>query len=252
MKNTYNSDTYFRNGEFMKKQICSLLLGMFLFVNGGISIAADNCIQTEHLKQNKEVSKKSPTDIVITTPNLSTIIEYNVIELEYAQDFSSKTAKVGDRVGFLLNSGLQTREGTMVVPCGSRVEAEVISVKKPKSFNRSGKVVLCFDTIVMPNGCKLPLKAKVYAKKQELSRGKLNAMGKGLGGVLGTAAVATGAGCGIGVAAGAVVVGGLAIGLPVGVAVGAIGFLCTPGLHYKAKPGDKLYIQLTDNLELQN
>ena len=78
----------------MKKQICSLLLGMFLFVNGGISIAADNCIQTEHLKQNKEVSKKSPTDIVITTPNLSTIIEYNVIELEYAQDFSSRTAKV--------------------------------------------------------------------------------------------------------------------------------------------------------------
>lgn len=236
----------------MKKQICSLLLGVFLFINGGVSMAASNCIQTEHLKQSKELAKKSPTDIVITTPQLNTIIEYNVIEVEFAQDFSTKTAKVGDRVGFLLNCGLQTREGTVVVPAGSRIEAEVLSIKKPKSFNRSGKVILCFDTIVLPNGCKLPLKAKVYSKKQELSRGKLNAFGKGLGGVLGTAAVATGAGCGIGVAASAVVVGGLAIGLPVGVAVGALGFLCTPGLHYKAKPGEKLYIQLTDNLQLQN
>ncbi len=239
----------------MKKQICALLLGTFLFTNtGGYAIAAstyDKSIQTEHLEQTKEVQKKSPTNIVVTTPTLDTVIEYNVMEISYAENFSTKNAKVGDRVGFLLNKGLKTQEGTQVLPDGSQIEAEVISVTKPKSFNRSGKVILCFDTVVLPDGKKIPLNAKLYAKKQQLSRGKLNALGKGLGTTLGVGAVGVGAGCGIGVAAGAVIVGGFAIGLPVGIAVGALAGLCTPGLHYKAKPGDTLLIQLTENLEVQ-
>lgn len=240
----------------MKKSICTFLLGTFLFTNfGGFSYAEvskpANCVQTEHLEQTKEVAKKSPTDIVVKTPTLNTIIEYNVIEISYAENFTTKTAKVGDRVGFLLNCGLNTKEGSKVLPDGTQIEAEVISVTKPKSFNRSGKVVLCFDTIVLPDGRRFPLNAKLYAKKQQLSRGKLNALGKGLGTTLGAGAIATGAGCGIGAAASAVIVGGFAIGLPVGIAVGALAGLCTPGLHYKAKPGDTLLIQLTENLNIK-
>lgn len=151
----------------------------------------------------------------------------------------------------MLNNGLCTKEGSKILPDGSRIEAEVLCVTKPKSFNRSGKVVLCFDTVILPDGRRIPLNAKLYAKKQQLSRGKLNALGKGLGTTLGTGAIATGAGCGIGAAASAVIVGGFAIGLPVGIAIGAIAGLCTPGLHYKAKPGDTLLIQLTDNLDIR-
>ena len=205
----------------------------------------------EHLKSNKEVSKKSPTNVVITSATLNSIIEYNVLEIEFAENLSTKDAKVGDRVGFLIQGGLQTQEGSSLLPDGSQIEAEIVNIEKPKSFNRSGKVTLCFDTVVLPDGRKIPLKAKLYSKKEFLSRGKLNALGKGLGTTLGTGAIATGAGCGIGAAAGAVIVGGFAIGLPVGIAVGALAGLCTPGLHYKAKPGDKILIQLTDNLDIQ-
>ena len=215
------------------------------------AVADQVTLRTEHLKQNKEVSKKSPTDIVVKSPTLNTIIEYNVLEISYAENFTTKTAKVGDRVGFLIEGGLETTEGSRILPDGSQIEAEVISVTKPQSFNRSGKVVLCFDTVILPDGRRIPLNAKVYSKKQYLSRGKLNALGKGLGTTLGAGAIATGAGCGIGAAASAVIVGGFAIGLPVGIAVGALAGLCTPGLHYKAKPGDKLLIQLTDNLDIK-
>ncbi len=239
----------------MKKTICKLMTVIILLSNiGGAAIAnvQTNAVCTEHLKQPEEVAKKSPTNIVVKTPRLNTVIEYNVLEISFAENFSTKTAQVGDRVGFLLNDGLCTEEGSRILPDGSQIEAEVISVTKPKSFNRSGKVVLCFDTVVLPDGKRIPLNAKLYAKKQQLSRGKLNALGKGLGGTLGAGAVATGAGCGIGAAASAVIVGGFAIGLPVGIAVGALSCLCTPGLHYKAKPGDKLLIQLTDNLDINS
>lgn len=124
---------------------------------------------------------------------------------------------------------------------------EIVGIQLPKSFNRSGKATLKFNYIETPDGQRLPLKAKLYGK-DFLSRGKLNALGKGLGTTLGASAIGIGAGCGIGVAASAVIIGGFAIGLPVGFAIGAIAGLVTPGLHYKAKAGDKLLIQLTDDL----
>lgn len=231
------------------KKILSLLL-LFTAMTDCCALAQTKTVYTEHLKTNKKIEKKAPTNIVLTSPVLNTVIEYNVLEIEFAENFSTKTAKVGDKVGFLIKGGLQTQEGTCLLPDGSQIEAEVVNIEKPKSFNRSGKVTLCFDKVVLPDGRKIDLGAKLYSKKNYLSRGKLNALGKGMGTTLGTAAVATGAGCGIGAAAGAVIIGGFAIGLPVGIAVGALAGLCTPGLHYKAKPGDTVLIQLTDNLDI--
>ena len=232
----------------MKKKIAALLV---LFISALNTCAmAETTFYTEHLKVPEEVAKKSPTNVVLTSNVLNTVIEYNVLQIEFAEDFSTKNAKVGDRVGFLISGGLKTKEGTSILPDGSTIEAEVVNIEKPKSFNRSGKVTLCFDTVVLPTGQRIPLEAKLYSKKEFLSRGKLNALGKGLGTTLGAGAIATGAGCGIGVAAGAVIVGGFAIGLPVGIAVGALAGLCTPGLHYKAKAGDKILIQLKDNLSV--
>ena len=229
----------------MKKLICLLLTATFLSTNFGFAAYLNQ--KSEHLSQSEKVEKKSPTNLVKTTPAYATVLEYNVIEVTFAQDFSTKNAQVGDEIGFLLNSGLRTKEGTMILPEGSSLIGQVIGIEMPKSFNRSGKVTLKFDYIETPDGQRIPLKAKLF-KKDFLSRGKLNALGKGLGTTLGTTAVGVGAGCGIGVAASAVVVGGLAIGLPVGLAVGAIAGFVTPGLHYKAKAGDKLMIQLTDDL----
>ncbi len=244
----------------MKKIIASFLVYTFIFANLNCIVSAKTSVvlpnssplKTEHLMQSEKVKKKAPTDIVVTTPNFSRVLEYNIIEVAFAENFSTKTAKVGDDVPFLLNEDLKTTQGTVVLPAGSVINAKVATVIKPKSFNRSGKVYLVFKEITLPNGSKSVFEAKVFNRKNEmLSRGKANALGKGLGTTLGSMGVATGAGCGIGVAAGAVVVGGLAIGMPIGFAVGVLAGFATPGLHYKAKAGDKLLIQLTDNLDIQ-
>ena len=108
-----------------------------------------------------------------------------------------------------------------------------------------------FKYVELPDGTQIPVNAKLFSKKDFLYRGKLNAIGKGFGSTFGGMAIGTAAGCGIGIAAGAVIVGGFAIGMPVGFAVGGAIGLMTPGLHYKAKVGDKVNIQLLDNLNIQ-
>ena len=228
----------------MKKFLALLLLVAFSSMNYGLAYSGQ---ETEHVPQSKKVAKKAPTNLAKTTSDSVTVLGYNVIEATFAQDFSTKTAQVGDKITFLLNDGLKTVEGTTIFPQGTTLTGEVIGITKPKSFNRSGKVNIRFDYFKTPDGTEYQVNAKLF-DKDFLSRGKLNALGKGLGSTLGASAVGIGAGCGIGVAAGAVIIGGFAIGLPVGFAVGALAGLVTPGLHYKAKAGDKIQIQLTDNL----
>ncbi len=232
----------------MKKAIALLLLSTLLSMNYGFAMTSE--LRQEHLEQSKKVEKKSPTNLVTYTSGQAVIREYNIIEVTFGEDFSSKTAKVGDKIGFLLNNGLTTLEGNTILPEGTVLTGEVTNIELPKSFNRSGKVTIVFKEFETPDGQIIPLDAKLFGNKDFLSRGKLNALGKGLGSTLGASAVGIGAGCGIGAAASAVIVGGFAIGLPVGFAVGAVAGLVTPGLHYKAKAGDKLLIQLTDDLAI--
>jgi len=205
-------------------------------------------VKVEHLLLSQKLSKKAPINAVNVSDEEIQILPYNTLELTFAQAFNSKYAAVGEEIVFLLNDGLRTLEGTEILPKGTKIVAEICNIEKPKAFNRSGKIYLDFKYIECPSGEQQDLSAKIFDKKDFLSRGKLNALGKGLGSTLGGMAIGTGAGCGIGVAAGAVIVGGFAIGMPVGFAVGAAAGLLTPGLYYKAKAGDKVYIQLTDNL----
>ena len=215
-----------------------------------IAFAADS-VKTEHLKLPKKLAKKSPTTIVNTSDVLVSVLEYNTMQLTFAEDFTSKTAKVGDEIPFLLEQGAYTNEGTEILPPSSKVIAKISGIDRPKSFNRSGKVYLDFKYVELPDGTQIPLEAKLFSKKDFLYRGKLNAMGKGLGSTLGGMAIGTAAGCGIGIAAGAVIVGGFAIGMPVGFAVGGAIGLLTPGLNYRAKAGDKVNIQLLEDLNIQ-
>ena len=232
------------------KKILSLLLSL-AFVNAvSLAFAADT-MSVEHLKLPKKLAKKTPTNIVNTNDVLVSVLEYNTMQMTFAEDFTSKSAKVGDEVPFLLENGAYTNEGTEILPPSSRIIAEVSNIEKPKSFNRSGKVYLDFKYVELPDGTQIPIDAKLFSNKNFLYRGKLNAIGKGLGSTLGGMAIGTAAGCGIGIAAGAVIVGGFAIGMPIGFAVGGIIGLVTPGLNYKAKAGDKVDIQLLEDLNIQ-
>ena len=232
------------------KKILSLILCV-IFINATSFAYAANSVSTEHLKLPKKLAKKTPTNIVNKSDVLVSVLEYNTMQLTFAEDFTSKTAKVGDEIAFLLENGAYTNEGTEILPPASKVIAKISNIEKPKVFNRSGKVYLDFEYVKLPNGTQIPIEAKLFSKKDFLYRGKLNALGKGVGSTLGGMAIGTAAGCGIGIAAGAVVIGGLAIGMPVGFAVGGTIGLIAPGLNYRAKAGDKVDIQLLEDLNIQ-
>ena len=231
------------------KKILSLMLS-FMLINATTLVFAEEAMNVEHLKVPKKLAKKSPTNIVNTSDALVCVLEYNTMQLSFAEDFNSKNAKVGDEISFLLKNGAYTNEGTEILPPSSKVVAKISNIEKPKVFNRSGKVYLDFKYVELPDGTQIPLNAKLFSKKDFLYRGKVNALGKGLGSTLGGMAIGTAAGCGIGIAASAVVVGGLAIGMPIGFAVGGVIGFIIPGLTYRAKSGDTINIQLLDNLEI--
>ena len=236
----------------MKKIIALTLLSLFMYASlpvlPAIADVQTNDVREEHLVLPKKLAKKTPINVVDVSNEEVKILPYNTIQLTFAQPFNSKNAKVGDEVIFLMDDGLRTHEGTEIFPVGTKYIAEIFKIEKPKAFNRSGKVYLTFKYIELPNGTQYKTNSKLFNKKDFLSRGKMNALGKGLGSTLGGMAIGTGAGCGIGIAAGAVIVGGFAIGMPVGFVLGATAGLATPGLYYKAKAGDKINVQLLDDV----
>ncbi len=239
----------------MKKLISILLCGLILCISTPIQtvMAEDDCdcVSVEHMLLPKKLAKKTPTNIVNSSEYETVILPYNTLQVAFAESFNSKCANIGDKIVFILNECLRTQEGTEVLPISTKFVAEICDIERPKSFNRSGKVYLDFKYIELPDGTQKCIKAKLFRNKDFLSRGKLNALGKGLGSTLGGMAVGTGAGCGIGIAAGSVIIGGFAIGMPIGFALGASAGLLTPGLYYKAKAGDKIDIQLLDNLIIE-
>ena len=231
--------------------LCSLIINLSIPVGVFAQDNCTDCVSVEHMQLPKKLAKKTPTNIVNSSAVETEILPYNTLQVSFAEAFNSKYAKVGDEVVFILQDCLKTQEGTEVLPASTKFVAEICNIERPKAFNRSGKIYLDFKYLELPDGTQKFIKAKVFSKKDFLSRGKLNGWGKGLGTTLGGMAVGTGAGCGIGAAAGAVIIGGFAIGMPVGFAVGAAAGLLTPGLYYKAKAGDKINIQLLDNVVIE-
>ena len=234
--------------KFFALILCSLFVYMSFPMQLATAVTQSSDVRVEHLLLPKKLAKKSPECAVNVSSDKIQVLPYNTLELTFAEAFNSKNASVGDKIVFLLSNGLSTQEGTEVLPTGTKFVAEITDIKKPKAFNRSGKIYLKFNYLEYPSGTQQAVNAKIFNKKEFLSRGKMNALGKGLGSTLGGMAVGTAAGCGIGIAAGAVIIGGFAIGMPVGFAIGAAAGLVTPGLYYKAKAGDKVNIQLVDNL----
>lgn len=239
----------------MKKIFVSLLCLVFINIFVSSMVFAIEEVESnsgvEHVNLPKRLAKKSPTNVVQKTENGYNLLQYNTLEVVFAQNFDGKTAKIGDEVAFLLKDGITTEEGSQVVPASTKLVAVVSGVELPKSFNRCGKIHLDFKYMELPDGKTYPIEAKIFNKDEYLSRGKLNTLVKGFGNTFATSAVGTAAGCGIGVAANAVVLGGMAIGLPIGATVGSFAGFVTPGLNYRAKAGEKVNIQLISNIKIE-
>lgn len=207
--------------------------------------------KTEHLVIKKNNSKKINVESVYISSHGVELPAQDILQIAFVSDFNGRKAHVGDTIEFRFPNDIVTQEGTMIIPSTARIIAEITDLKKPKPFHLSGKVYLSFRYIEI-DGVRKPLLAKLYSKKDFLSRKTVNSSV-----AVGETAVATGAGLAAGAAItaataadAAVLVFGTAITAGLGAIVGAAVGIILPGAAFKAKAGQRVTIQLTQELDL--
>ncbi|MDD3236993.1 MAG: hypothetical protein PHV37_02710 [Candidatus Gastranaerophilales bacterium] len=244
-----------------KKLVSTLLVLAFVGMNAPIVSAATidetkiepvaQTCETPSIIEHLPTYKGSSVNIVKVSSNSATVIANNVLKVTFTGNFSSKSAKDCDKISFVLNDGLKTVEGRTLLPCGTQIIGTIQQLQKPKCWNRSAKVYILFDEIVLPNCGRIPMCAKVYSKDQALRASKWKSFGKAAGITVAGFGVGAGLGAAIGTA-GKASIGCLTYGMPIGAGVGAIVGSVTPGLQYTAKEGKPIYIQLVQDLTICN
>lgn len=245
----------------LKKIIASTILTAFLSINcTGLSAIAQEpavenvlpvsqvCVKSkiEHLP----TYKKTEINTVSVTDRRAVVNKGNVLKIAFANHFSTKTAKVGDQVVFILKEDLKTIECRTLLPAGTQIIASVQEICPTQIWNRNAKALLCINEVLLPDGQRGSISAKVASKDAVLKKSSWAAVGKATLWTVGLFGVGAGLGAAIGAAADAVGTGCLAIGMPVGGGLGLIIGSMTKGLNYNAKPGKTIYIQLCQDLEI--
>ncbi|MBX2859957.1 MAG: hypothetical protein KTR14_01890 [Vampirovibrio sp.] len=137
----------------------------------------------------------------------------------FSSSLSSEFARVGDRVSATLGTDLAAG-GSIILPAGSQLEGQVMSVQRAGRAGRNGSMDVRFTGARLPNGQQVPLSAKIQTEDGTgLIKG---GTGKGR---LGKAAVRTGGGAAagaiLGTALGPLSGGSVGRGAIFGTAVGA-------------------------------
>lgn len=173
--------------------------------------------------------------------------QHSVIEATFAQRVSSKRLCPGDSISFNLPHGLWTCEGRQILPNCTQIIACVDCIIPPKALNKSARISLRFRCVLLPDGTSYPICARIFNSEGMLKETKWMAAGKVAIWTVGLMGVGAGLGAAIGAGSRHAGQAALTIGMPVGFGVGLLAGLLGPGLHYRAKCGEKVLIQLTDN-----
>ena len=198
----------------------------------------------EHLA----VTKKAPNNEVKVNNVERVISEGNVLAVAFEDKFKSEEHKAGDIVSFVAPEDINTKEGTLVLPAGTKFVAQLNEVRDPKWFNKNARVYPQLTQIVLPSGEQVAFNAKPFTKDNSLKEGPWMTAGKLALYTVSGAAVGTGAGVGFAFIPNPTKIGtGIAIGAPVGAAVGLATGLVTKGLQYHAKSGELVYVILLDD-----
>ena len=206
----------------------------------------EQILAVEHLN----VSKKAPVNTVNITTTKNIINKDNLLEVEFSEKYWSKLSKTGEYVHFDVAENIYTKEGTLVLPEGTKLIAEVTEIIKPKVFNKNARVKFNFRQIILPSGQTVNISAIPY-KDGYLKEGPWMTTGKLAAWTVGLGIIGAGAGTGFAfIPAKAALGTGFAIGIPVGCGVGLITGLVTPGLHYRAKCGEDVLIILNNDTAL--
>ena len=230
-----------------KKFLSATLLFSFLIFPCAFAKSYET-VDVEHLNTNGyKIAPK--VDLVKITSGGNVIQKENLIIVNFAQNFNSKYYKIGDYVQFNFDNDIRTQEGTTLIPCNSSLIARISNIEDPKWFSRNAKIFLEFTHILLPDSTNIPVALQIADKKKYLQEGAKETAGKIAGYTLAIGGVGSGMGAAIGAAAGNTVTG-LIIGGSVGGGVGLISGVVSPGLHFKARKGEKLILELQDNLKL--
>ncbi|MBQ8848253.1 MAG: hypothetical protein IJ003_04845 [Candidatus Gastranaerophilales bacterium] len=230
-----------------KKMLSLTILSSFLALNVQVGAFANySDVDIEHM----QTIENAKIDLVKITPSGNIIQKENNIVVNFSQNFNSKYYKPGDYVQFSFDNDLRTQEGTLLIPCNSSLIARVASIEAPKWFSRNAKVFMEFTHILLPDGTNIPVCVEL-ANKKYLQEGAKETAGKIAAYTLSIGGVGAGLGSAIGVAAGNTITG-LIIGGSVGGGVGLVSGIVSPGLHFKAKKGEEIILELQDNLKLPN
>ena len=230
----------------MFKKVLSVTLLSAIIASTSMQAFAYNYNDTdvEHL----QTVKDAKIDLVKITPSGNVIQKENNLVVNFAQNFNSKYYKTGDYVQFVFENDVKTMEGTLLIPCNSSLIARITCIESPKWFSRNAKVYMEFTHILLPDGTNIPVCVEL-ANKKYLQEGAKETAGKIAAYTLSIGGVGSGLGAAIGVAAGHTITG-LIIGGSIGGGVGLVSGIVSPGLHYKAKKGEKVILELQDNLKL--
>ncbi len=236
----------------MLKRLLSLFTLFSIISLNTIPVLAETCEKTvavEHL----DVHKKAPCNVVTITNLRKTVEKGNVLQFVFDEKFFSKCAQAGQMVHFVVPQALYTCEGTLILPCGTKIVAEITNVEKPKWFNKNARVSLIFRQIILPDNTCIAIKARPFTKDCKLKEGPWTTAGKLTLSTLTLGIVGAGAGVGFAFIPNPAEIGaGLAIGIPIGCGVGFVVGLITPGCHYKAKKGEAVYALLIDEFSVCN
>lgn len=209
----------------------------------------ERVLGTEHL----QVTDKAPCNAVTITNLRKIILKENVLKISYNERYWSKKSNVGDIVNFVFKDGVYTEEGTLVIPQGSTLKAEVTNIKKPRWFNKNARVSMKFRELALPDGKTYAIDADPFTKDGTLKEGPWMTFAKIMGWTVGLGAIGTGAGIGFAFIPNPAALGtGVAIGTPIGCSVGLVLGLVTPGLHYRTKVGENILIILNDDTSIYN
>ena len=215
----------------MLRKILSFFFTLSILSLNAAPLFAAECEKTQAI-EHLDVHKKAPCNVVTIT-NLRNIVEK------------------GNVLQFVFDEKYYTTEGTLILPCGTKIVAEVTNVEKPKWFNKNARVSLIFRKIVFPDNTCIDIKARPFTKDCKLKEGPWTTAGKLTLSTLTLGAAGAGAGVGFAFIPNPAKIGtGLAIGIPVGCSVGLVLGLITPGCHYKAKKGEAVYAILLDQLSI--
>ena len=158
---------------------------------------------------------------------------------------------MGDRFSATLGSPVTGSDGSILLPAGSQLEAQVVMVNDAGRTGRNGELDIRFTSARLPNGQQVPLSARIQTEdgsgiikggstKGRIGRAALNTgVGAGLGALAGTA---------LGPLSGGKVGKGAIYGTAVGAAAGGAKALWNKGDEAVLEAGQPLNIVLDQPL----